>query len=121
MKFDTIHNVAAAPFGAIIAWFVHMGLPVPGVILAVIGVILAAWGLENRRPRNVVVLIVFNFLAATLGAPIAVWAIREKLGIDHPALVVLLAFLIAYVAHDALTNARRIALARAERWSEGGK
>ena len=104
-----------------ITWLAHMGLSAPVVGFALIGACLAVLELENRRPRNVVALLVFNAVLGVLVAPLAAQELTARYDLDHPILVVLLAFGIAYVAHDVVTFVRAVLRARLARRIGGGK
>jgi hypothetical protein len=121
MKIETIGSAAAGSFGVAGAWLAQLGLSLPAVVFALIGAALAALELENRRPRTVVALIVFNVLVASLGAPLAAGELASRYELQHPTVVLLLAFGIAYIAHDAFVFLRALVKARMSKRLGGAK
>ena len=120
MRVETIGSAAAGFFSMAITWLAQMGVSGPVLFFAVIGAALAVLELENRRPRNVLALLVFNAVLGVLVAPLAAQELSTRYGLEHPILVVLLAFGIAYVAHDVVAFARALLRARLAKRMGGG-
>lgn len=112
MKLETLGSAAAGSFGVAASWFLQLGLSLPVLLFAFIGAVLAALELENRRLVTVIVLLVFNVLVAALGAPLMAGELAARYDLQHPTMVLLLAFGIAYVAHDLFAFLRALIKAR---------
>ncbi|WP_406646836.1 hypothetical protein QEZ52_00230 [Aliisedimentitalea scapharcae] len=121
MKIETVGSLAAGSFSVAITWLAQMGLSGTAVVFACIGAALAVLELENRRPRNVVALLGFNVVFGVMAAPLAAMKLEQEYDFSHPIIVVLLAFSIAYVAHDVFGFARSLIRARLAKKIGGGK
>lgn len=121
MKIETLGSAAAGSFSVAASWAMQLGLSFPVAVFALIGAALAALELENRRLSTVTVLVVFNVLVAVLVAPLAAGELAARYDLQHPTMVLLLAFGIAYVAHDIFTFVRALFKARMAKRLGGAK
>ncbi|GAA6190899.1 hypothetical protein [Phaeobacter sp. NW0010-22] len=112
MKFEIIGSAAAGFFSVAGAWLVGYGSSWEAVVVALIGATLAVIEGEGRRVGAVVGIFLFNLMIGALGGPVVAQRIRLAYEIEHPALVLLLAFLVAYVAHDLFRSSREILMNR---------
>lgn len=106
MKLEIFSSAAAGFFGVSASLFAQYGTSWPVVVVAGIGVGLVLIEEENLRWQSAVVVSVFNLLIGALGGPMLAHKLAVHFEFDRPALTLIIAFLAAYVAHDAFTKLR---------------
>lgn len=106
MKYELFGSAAAGFFGVVGALFAQYGTSWPVVIVAVLGVAAALLEEEALRWRPAMVVGVFNLLIGALGGPLLAHQLGLAFDLQYPALTLIIAFLAAYVAHDAFSKMR---------------
>ncbi len=119
MKLEIAGSAAAGFFGVAGAWLVAFGSSWEAVAVALIGAALAVMEGEGRRVGTAVAIFLFNMLIGALGGPVIAQYLGEKYEVEHPALVLVLAFLVAYVAHDLFRSMREVIIARLRKFLGG--
>ncbi|KIC30049.1 hypothetical protein [Leisingera sp. ANG-M6] len=106
MKFESFGSAMAGFFGVAGGWLAQYGSNWEVVVVALLGVTLALLEGDGLRLKPAVAVAVFNLLIGVLGGPMVAHWLREHFEIQYPALTLIIAFLAAYVAHDAFSRFR---------------
>lgn len=106
MKFESFGSALAGFFGVAGGWLAQYGTNWAVVVVAFLGVTLALLEGEELRFRPAVAVAVFNLLIGVLGGPMVAHWLEARFEVQYPALTLIIAFLAAYVAHDAFSRFR---------------
>jgi hypothetical protein len=106
LKLELFSSAMAGVLGAVTAMLTSYGTSWPVVAVVFLGVAMALLEEEELSWRPAVVVSVFNMMIGVLGGPLAAQFIGNVWGVDIPALTLIIAFLVAYVAHDFFSKAR---------------
>ncbi|AFO91912.1 hypothetical protein D1822_10815 [Phaeobacter inhibens] len=106
MKLELFQSALAGALGVMSAILTSYGTSWPVVVVVCLGVAAALLEIENLRWRPALVLSVFNLMIGALGGPMVAAFLGSKFDLQFPALTLIIAFLVAYVAHDAFSKAR---------------
>lgn len=93
-------SASVGAFAAAAAFFAQYGSSGPAVMAALVGAVLAVMEIEDARFRGLAALLVFNIMSGVLGGAILTHWMQAKGWLDHPAVLVGLSFVVAYLAHD---------------------
>ncbi|MDO6485325.1 hypothetical protein [Shimia thalassica] len=120
MKIEVVGSAASGLFAVAGTLFAQHGTSWPAVIAALVGALLAVLELEDWRWRTALVILIFNAVIGAFAGPILTQLLLQNLAFTHPAAFFLIAFGVAYVAHDAFSSLKGPIVDRAAKWIRGG-
>lgn len=120
MKMEMLGSAAAGFFGVSGAILVQHGTNWPAVVAALVGAVLAVLELEDFKVRLAVVVLIFNGVIGALGGPFVAHLLAQRFDLVHPAIFVLLSFVVAYVGHDAFSSLKGPMVQRLAAMLKGG-
>lgn len=80
--------------------------------LAILGALLAILEAEGRGWPTRLAILTFNAVVGVMGGPIVAVAVKQRLEVDMPGVLILASLIIGYVAHSALAGIKMVVAKR---------